>query len=222
MILTNPKSNRSAQSIRDHGLIQPIVVRPHERALSTDRRRTPTARSHQSRLGPSAAQVREADDRQVAEIAIVENLQRKDLNALEKAASFQQYLSTYGCTQEELAGRLSLDRSTIANLIRLLELPEAVQQAVARGAISAGHARALLPLGDESQQMEFCERIESEGLSVRAVEQLVQESIEQHDEPQLSVVGADGQSRPAPRVPAAANWPHWNKNSAPPWARKCN
>ena len=70
------------------------------------------------------AQILEADDRQMAELAIVENLQRKDLNPLEKAASFQQYLQRYGCTQEELAGRLKIDRSTVANLIRLLELPD--------------------------------------------------------------------------------------------------
>jgi ParB family transcriptional regulator, chromosome partitioning protein len=188
-----------AQSIRDHGLLQPIVVRrinDRFQLIAGERRLRGAIKAGWAQV---PAQVREADDRQVAEIAIVENLQRKDLNALEKASSFQQYLSTYGCTQEELAARLSLDRSTIANLIRLLELPEAVQQAVARGAISAGHARALLPLGNESQQMNFCERIASEGLSVRAVEQLVQETVEQHDEPNLSVVGADGESRPAPR-----------------------
>ena len=89
----------------------------------------------------------EADDRQVAELAIVENLQRKDLNALEKAVSFQRYLEQYGCTQEELAGRLNIDRSTVANLIRLLELPEAIQDAVRQGKLFQGHARALLPLG---------------------------------------------------------------------------
>ena len=84
------------------------------------------------------AQVREADDRQMCEVAIVENLQRKDLNALEKAASFQQYLERYGCTQEELAGRLKIDRSTIANLIRLLELPETIQQAIRCGGLTPG------------------------------------------------------------------------------------
>ena len=80
----------------------------------------------------------EADDRQTAELAIIENLHRKDLNALEKAASFQRYLQQYGCTQEELAGRLKLDRSTIANLIRLLELPEAVQEAIRQRQDHAG------------------------------------------------------------------------------------
>ena len=85
--------------------------------------------------------------------------------------------SRYGCTQEELAGRLAIDRSTIANLIRLLELPEEVQDAIRGGRISQGHARALLPLGDEAEQIAFCERIESEGLSVRATEEAVQEMI---------------------------------------------
>ena len=105
----------------------------------------------------------EADDRQMAELAIVENLQRKDLSPLEKAASFERYLGQYGCTQEELAGRLKIDRSTIANLIRLLELPAAVQDAIRRKQISPGHARALLPLGDEGEQIDFCRRIQRRG-----------------------------------------------------------
>ena len=117
----------------------------------------------------------------MAELAIVENLQRKDLNALEKAVSFQQYLHQYSCTQEELAARLKIDRSTIANLIRLLELPHAVQEAVRQGALSQGHGRALLTLGDESQQVELCERIQKEGLSVRATERLVAETIDRTD-----------------------------------------
>ena len=128
----------------------------------------------------------EADDRQMAELAIVENLQRKDLNPLEKAASFQKYLEQYGCTQEELAGRLKLDRSTIANLIRLLELPEAVQDAIRRGKITQGHARALLPLGDEREQIEFCQRIQREGLNVRQTEALVQETIDAADREPLA------------------------------------
>ena len=104
-----------------------------------------------------------------------ENLQRRDLDALEKAASFKQYLATWNCTQEELAKRLSIDRSSVANLIRLLELPAAVQQQLRSGAISMGHARALLPLGDEEEQTRLAKRIVAEGLSVRAIEGEVQE-----------------------------------------------
>ena len=186
----------SAQSIRDHGLIQPLVVRSMNgrfQLIAGERRLRAAIKAGWAQV---PTQVREADDRQVAEVAIIENLQRKDLNALEKAGSFQQYLTNYSCTQEELAGRLSIDRSTIANLIRLLELPEAVRNALASGAISAGHARALLPLGDEQQQVDFCERIVREELSVRAVEQLIGETIEQADAEPLSVIDADGQSHP--------------------------
>jgi ParB family chromosome partitioning protein len=135
----------------------------------------------------------EADDRQMAELAIVENLHRRDLNALEKAASFQRYLEQYRCTQEELASRLKLDRSTIANLIRLLELPETVQQAVREARITQGHARALLPLGDEREQMAFCQRIQREELSVRQTESMVQDVIRQADAEPLAIVGRDGE-----------------------------
>ena len=133
-------------------------------------------------------------------LAIVQkNLQRKDLNPLEKAASFDQYLQRYGCTQEDLAGRLNIDRSTIANLIRLLELPGQVQDAIRAGQITGGHARALLPLGDEREQIAFCGRIQTEGLSVRATEQMVQEMIHSTDAGPLGVVGAEG-AAPSKRV----------------------
>ncbi|HEX7447620.1 MAG TPA: ParB/RepB/Spo0J family partition protein [Pirellulales bacterium] len=180
-----------ADSLQEHGLLQAILVR------RVDERYQLVAGERRLRAAIKAGwpdvpvQVIEADDRKTAEIAIVENLQRKDLNALEKAASFQRYLQSYGCTQEELARRLQLDRSTIANLIRLLELPETVQQSLRSGEISPGHARALLPLGDEPEQVAFCQRIVAEGLSVRAVESLVQETIRAADASPLSVVGGD-------------------------------
>ena len=159
----------------------------------------------------------EADDRQTAELAIIENLHRKDLNALEKAASFQRYLEQYGCTQEELAGRLNLDRSTIANLIRLLELPQPVQEALRQGKITQGHARAILPLGDEREQVAFCERVQNEGLSVRQTESMVQEAVEQADQATLGVVGATekhlGRRRAATRTS-----PPWSRSFARPWA----
>jgi ParB family transcriptional regulator, chromosome partitioning protein len=106
-------------------------------------------------------------------------------------------LATYGCTQEELAGRLAVDRSTVANLIRLMELAEDVQEAVRQGSISAGHARALLPLGHHDRQIEFCKKIQAEELSVRATEQLVQEALDQPGDVQLAVVDENGESHPA-------------------------
>ena len=190
-----------ADSITAHGLLQAVVVRPWEGGyqLIAGERRLRAARL----AGWSEVPVTivEADERQTAELAIVENLQRKDLNALEKAASFQRYLDQYGGTQEELAGRLKLDRSTIANLIRLLELPAPVQDALRRGKITPGHARALLPLGEEREQVAFCQRIQKEGLNVRQTEALVQEAIAAADDGPVGVVGADGTvAKPARRA----------------------
>jgi ParB family transcriptional regulator, chromosome partitioning protein len=143
------------------------------------------------------ARLRDADDRLVAELAIVENLQRKDLNPIEKAMSFKRYLDEHHCPQEELAGRLKIDRSTIANLMRLLELPDAIRDAVQSGEVTAGHARALLPLGDDKLQLEFCTRIKVEGLSVREVERQVQERIHEEDgESFPPIAGTIGKPRP--------------------------
>ena len=170
-----------ANSLREHGLVQPIVVRAHgdRYQLIAGQRRLFAAR----RLGWGKVPVRvlEVDDRQMSEIAIVENLQRRDLDPLEKAASFKQYLASWGGTQDELAKRLSIDRSTVANLIRLLELPQAVQKRLRSGAISMGHARALLPLGDEEEQSRLADRIAADGLSVRAIEAEVAEILRADD-----------------------------------------
>jgi ParB family chromosome partitioning protein len=188
-------------SIRAHGFLQPIVVRPHEgryQIIAGERRFRAAQMANWHQV---PALVREVDDRLLAELAIVENVQRKDLNALEKAASFQRYLQQYGCTQEELASRVNIDRSTVANLIRLLELPEEVKELVCCGDITQGHARALLPLGDEEEQKAFARRVRDESLSVRAIEQLVQEHIRQADGGTLSVFSGDDS---APSTPAPA------------------
>ncbi len=188
-----------ADSLREHGLLQPIAVRRmgDRYQLIAGERRLRAATMADWQMIP--ARVLEADDRQLVELAIVENLQRKDLNPLEKAASFQRYLEQYQCTQEELARRLQIDRSTIANLIRLLELPLGVQDALRSGSITQGHARALLPLGDEHEQVGMCRRVVTEGMSVRAVEAAVQEALHSTEETPLSVVTAEGESQPAPR-----------------------
>lgn len=189
-----------AESLAAHGLLQPVVVR------RIDDRYELVAGERRLRAASLAgwtdvpAQIVEADDRQMAELAIVENMQRKDLNPLEKAACFHRYLEQYGCTQEELAGRLKLDRSTVANLIRLLELPEAVQDALRKGRLTQGHARALLPLGEEQEQVAFCQRIQREGLSVRQTEALVQETIQRADSEPLGLLGRDGEKTKPRRV----------------------
>jgi len=136
-----------AASIREHGILQPLVVRPRG-----DRYEVVAG----ERL----------------ELALVENLQRLDLDPIEKARSFKAYLSSTGRTQSEAAGRLGLDRSTVANMIRLLDLPEPVQMMVRERLLAMGHARAILAVQDPKQQVRLAERAAREGLSVRQVEAL--------------------------------------------------
>jgi ParB family transcriptional regulator, chromosome partitioning protein len=170
-----------AASIREHEQLQPILVRrdgQRFQLISGERRLR--AAIHAG-LKTIRAEVREADDRLVAELAIVENLQRKDLDAIEKAMSFRRYIDQHKCTQEDLAKRLKIDRSTIANLMRLLELPEEIHQCIQNDTVSAGHARALLPLGDEQQQLEFAKLIREEGWNVRETERRVAERLAAED-----------------------------------------
>lgn len=170
-----------AASIQEHQQLQPILVRKvgaRYQLISGERRLRATIHAGLSKV---RAEVREADDRLVAELAIVENLQRKDLNAVEKALSFRRYLDEHRCTQDELAKRLKIDRSTIANLMRLLELPEVILTSIQSDALSAGHARALLPLGEESQQIAMARQIQAEGWNVRQTERAVTEILSGED-----------------------------------------
>ena len=188
-------------SIRTHGFLQPILVRRAEhgfQVIAGERRLRAAQMAGWERV---PVQVRETSNRQMAELAIVENVQRKDLNAIEKAASFKRYMDEYACTQEDLALRVSIDRSTISNLLRLLELPQGIKDMIARGDITAGHARALLPLGDDHEQLEFARRIQKDSLSVRATEQAVSDHLRRTDNEPLSIVDVDGNSRPSPIQP---------------------
>ena len=166
-----------AESLKEHDILQPILVRIVDgryQLISGERRLRAAIKANWQSI---PARIREADDRLVSELAIVENLQRKDLNAIEKALCFRRYIDQHQCRQETLAERLKIDRSTIANLMRLLELPAVIQDWVSSGQLTAGHAKALLPLGDEKIQIEFAEQIMREGMSVRAVEAAVGELI---------------------------------------------
>ncbi|MBA61891.1 MAG: chromosome partitioning protein ParB [Planctomycetaceae bacterium] len=165
-----------AASLKQHDLLQAIVVRQvgNRYQLISGERRFKAATLLGWKTIP--ARIRKASDREAAELAIIENLQRKDLGPLEKAVSFKQYLKQHHCTQAELATRLNVDRSTVSNLIRLLELPEQVQDALRHQLITAGHARAMLPL-KALEQIDLCERIVRESLSVRNIEQHVQRKL---------------------------------------------
>ena len=161
-----------AASIREHGLLQPIVVRKRgERyQIVVGERRFRAAQT--LGLAEVPVVVRDVPDDQLLELALVENLQREDLDAIEKAESFKAYLDSTGRTQAAAAARLGLDRSTIANMIRLLDLPPQVQVMVRSGFIAMGHARAILAIDDAGKQVHIAERVAREGLSVRQVERL--------------------------------------------------
>ena len=184
-----------SESLKEHDMLQPVLVRrvnDRYQLISGERRLRAAIQAGWSKV---PARLREADDRLVAELAIVENLQRQDLNPIEKALSFRRYLDEHGAKQDELAKRLKIDRSTIANLMRLLELPDQVQQLLSAGKVTAGHARALLPLGEESLQIDFCESIIASGWSVRETERQVHERVAEEDADPLTGSSSSSNNR---------------------------
>jgi len=187
-----PEIASLAESLKEHDMLQPILVRKvgdRFQLISGERR---LRAAIQAGWESVPAQIREANDRLVAELAIVENLQRKDLNPIEKALSFRRYIDEHGCRQDDLAQRLKIDRSTIANLMRLLELPPSIIDSVRKGELSAGHARTLLPLGGDDEQIDFAKKIKTDGWSVRETERRVQERLAtESDEAIAGYVGPD-------------------------------
>jgi ParB family transcriptional regulator, chromosome partitioning protein len=179
-------------SIREVGLLQPVVVREidadpaHPGAapryeLVMGERRWRAAR--EAGLEALPAIVRDTSDDSMLRDALLENLHREQLNPLEEAAAYQQLLNEFGATHEELAGRIGRSRPQISNTIRLLNLPAPVQRRVAAGVLSAGHARAILGLSSPEAQESMADRVVAEGLSVRAVEELVHLAVSGPAEP---------------------------------------
>ena len=172
-----------ADSIRKHGILEPIIVRPRHGSyeiVAGERRFQAAA---QAGLTEVPATVREVDDRTTMEIALSENLEREDLSPIEVAGSFNDYLMKFGTTQEELAQRLGKDRSTVANLIRLLDLPQSARTALNKRLITAGHARALLAIKDEKQLDAVLEEVIKHELSVRQTEALVRRLLTKKQRP---------------------------------------
>ena len=162
-----------ADSIAVHGIIQPLTVREMPNGyyqIIAGERRWRAARM--ANLSDVPAVIIEADDKKAMELALIENLQRQDLNPLEEALGYQTLMNEYGLTQEEAAGRIGKSRPAVANALRLLGLCPEVQERVRKGELSAGHARAILQLKSEKKQQEAAQKIVALGLSVRQAELL--------------------------------------------------
>ncbi len=162
-----------SESIAEHGILQPLTVRELPSGfyqIIAGERRWRAARM--ANLSEIPVVVIEADDRKAMELALIENLQRQDLNAVEEAMGYQSLMSDFGLTQEEAAQRVGKSRPAVANALRLLQLPESILLKIREGALSAGHARALLSVKSEKKQLEAMQKIINLGLSVRQAELL--------------------------------------------------
>ncbi|MBQ8264825.1 MAG: ParB/RepB/Spo0J family partition protein [Oscillospiraceae bacterium] len=172
-----------SESIKQYGLIQPITVRALDGGyyqIIAGERRWRAARM--AGLEEVPVRIIEADDRRAMELALVENLQREDLNPIEEARGYRTLMDEYGLTQEEASAAVGKSRPAVANSLRLLSLGEAVTAMVENGSISAGHARALLGLRDEKKQLELAEAVMTRGLSVRQTEALVKKLCKEQPE----------------------------------------
>ena len=169
--------NELVMSVEEHGIIQPITVRrttDNNYQLITGERRIRAAQKAGLKRIP--AYVREAGDENMLELALVENIQREDLDAIEVAISYQRLIEEFNLTQESLGGRVGKKRATIANYLRLLNLPAEIQTAIKEKKISMGHARALAGIEDREYQLEVFSKILSQDLSVRSVENLAKKA----------------------------------------------
>ncbi|ACS58493.1 ParB/RepB/Spo0J family partition protein [Rhizobium leguminosarum] len=178
-----------ASSIRQHGIVQPIVVRTMSRdryEIIAGERRWRAAQL--AGLIEIAVIVRDVDDKTALEIAIVENVQRADLNALEEALGYEQLIAEYGYTQNDLGEIIGKSRSHVANSLRLLKLPDPVRDLLASGSLSAGHARALVSTSDPAS---LARTIVAKGMSVRDAEKLAQNNIKAQSEPLQATLQRD-------------------------------
>jgi ParB family chromosome partitioning protein len=182
-----------SESIRQHGILQPIVVRraPTGYEIISGERRWRAAQAIGLLTVPVVVRAAVADE-QMLELALIENVQRQDLDAMERARGFDQMMHQLRLTQEEVAAKVGLKRATVANHLRLLELPAQVQEAVSRSLISMGHARALLGHPDASALPAMLQRIARQDLSVRQVEQLVRAAAQHGDRKAQTKAKANG------------------------------
>lgn len=183
-----------AESIRAHGVLQPLVVRPHKEGYELVAGERRFRASQAAGLEEVPVIIRECTNREMLELALIENIQREDINAIDAAIAFRRLIDEFGLTQEEVAARVGKSRPAVANTLRLLNLPPAIRQRVASGELSEGHARALLGLESAPDaQLALADRILAEHLTVRDTEKLVRQGAEQRRAPDTPP--------PAPRDP---------------------
>ena len=179
-----------AESIRTHGIIQPLTVRRlssgYYQIIAGERR---WRAAKLAGLSEVPAVISEADDRRVMELGLIENLQREDLNPMEEALGYQALVQDYGLTQEEAAQRVGKSRPAVANAMRLLALPDAIQALLEEGKLSAGHGRAILSVPDSALQKKLAQKVVQEGLSVRQTEAMAKR-----------LAQADAEASPAPKA----------------------
>lgn len=171
--------NALASSIRENGLIQPVVVRKKKDGtyeLAAGERRWRAAKMAGLTVIPAIS--KEYDDRSMAEMALVENLQRKDLNPVDEGMAYRKLMDEYGLTQENISQKVGKSRPYVANMVRLLDLPEEVKDFLSKGQLTAGQARPLLGLESDAEKVQLARRIVKEGLSARKVEDIIREGKE--------------------------------------------
>ena len=171
--------NALATSIRENGLIQPVVVRKKKDGtyeLAAGERRWRAAKMAGLTVIPAIS--KEYDDRSMAEMALVENLQRKDLNPVDEGMAYRKLMDEYGLTQENISQKVGKSRPYVANMVRLLDLPEEVKNFLSKGQLTAGQARPLLGLESDAEKVQLARRIVKEGLSARKVEDIIREGKE--------------------------------------------
>lgn len=171
--------NALASSIRENGLIQPVVVRKKKDGtyeLAAGERRWRAAKMAGLTVIPAIS--KEYDDRSMAEMALVENLQRKDLNPVDEGMAYRKLMDEYGLTQENISKKVGKSRPYVANMVRLLDLPEEVKDFLSKGQLTAGQARPLLGLESDAEKVQLARRIVKEGLSTRKVEDIIREGKE--------------------------------------------
>ena len=181
-IFSEEAPNELADSIREHGVLQPLLVRPlpggSYQLVAGERR---WRASRMAGLQEVPVVIREMDEEQAMEIALIENLQREDLNAIEEATGYKQLMERYGMTQEQVAKRVGKSRPAIANALRLLNLPPKVMDMVGEGEVSPGHARALLAFDDQDRIVEIAQKVKTGKYSVRDIERMAKNQDEKKE-----------------------------------------